>query len=78
MLIFYKLLRKKLKPSRAIFCFLLINILFWFAAGFLAGALFAILFLHQEAILPLAMTSGACLALAFGYVYGYITAIRNF
>lgn len=78
MLTFYKLLRQKMNPAPAMFYFLLINIAFWFLAGSLAGALFARLILGKELILSCAVTAGAFLAMALGYVYGYIAVIRKY
>ncbi|MGN0377269.1 MAG: hypothetical protein ACI4ED_06505 [Suilimivivens sp.] len=74
---FYKLLNQKMESTPAMFCFLLINIVFWFLVGGLAGALLAFFFLGKELMLSCAVTLGACLALTLGYVYGYIVVIRN-
>lgn len=77
MLLFYKLFSKRLSPSLAMYFFLLVNITFWFLAGTLAGVILGFCFLDKALILSFAVTSGGCLALAIGYVYGYIAVIRN-
>lgn len=77
MLQFYKLFRKKSDPALAMYFFLITNIIFWFLAGTLIGAVFAFCFLDASAVASCALTLGACFALAIGYVYGYIKVIRN-
>lgn len=77
MLAYYKLLNQKMDPNLAMFCFLLTNIVFWFLAGSLAGALIAALLFDRELIVSCAVTLGACLALILGYVKGYIFVIRH-
>lgn len=74
---FYMMLNKKMEAIPAMFCFLFSNIIFWFLAGALAGALIALLFLKIDIILSCAVTMGSCCALIFGYVCGYIIIIRN-
>lgn len=76
MLIFYKLLKQKINPSSAVYWFLLINTAFWFLAGFAAGAAAAFFFSPGRLFLP-AVTTGALGAIAFGYVYGAIIAVRE-
>lgn len=77
MLAFYKLLNQKMDANLAMFCFLLTNIIFWFLAGSLAGALIAALLFDRELIVSCAVTLGACLALILGYVKGYIFVIQH-
>ena len=77
MLAYYKLLNQKLDTNLAMFCFLLTNIIFWFLAGSLVGALIAALLFDRELIVSCAVTLGACLALILGYVKGYIFVIRH-
>lgn len=77
MLALYKLLNQKMDSKLAMFCFLLANIMFWFLAGFLAGALIAALLFDRELIVSCAVTLGSCLALILGYVKGYIFVIRH-
>lgn len=78
MLQFYKLFRKKSEPAPAMYLFLITNIIFWFLAGAPIGAVFAFCFLDSSLVVSCALTIGACFSLAIGYVYGYITVIRNF
>lgn len=77
MLAYYKLLNQKMDSNLAMFCFLITNIIFWFLAGSLAGALIASLLFDRELIVSCAVTLGACLALILGYVKGYIFVIRH-
>lgn len=77
MLRFYELFHRKLAPAPAMYFFLLVNIAFWFSVGAFSGMILAFFFSDVMLILPSILTTGALFALTVGYVYGYITVIRN-